>query len=109
MVLASAFLLGRPLSVWMLAPGGRAHLLVWLLLFQSAALAMVVFVPFGFDRPSPLGLDFTHMLVLATLYGVAAILGSFTAMQQRRWLALAFQIAMPVAFVLLLAAGSLAI
>ncbi|NOT31627.1 MAG: hypothetical protein HOP15_14365 [Planctomycetes bacterium] len=95
----------------MSAPGTGAlpRRLLGLLLFQLAALAVALFVPFGFDRPSALGLDFGHLLVLAALYGVAAILGVLAAVGQRRWLALVFQLALPVLFILLAASGWLAL
>lgn len=90
-------------------PGGLARGLLGLVLFQLAAVAVALFVPFGFDHPSALGLDFEHFLVLLSLYGLAALLGIIAAARRRRWSALALQLALPAVLALLVFSGRLAI
>jgi hypothetical protein len=104
-LVAGALLLAHPIAARILAPGALERDLPALLAFQVAAFLTALLVPFGFDRPSALGLDFAHLLALGALYGVAAVLGALAAARQRRWKPLAFQLVLPALFVLLAAAG----
>jgi len=45
---------------------------VWLIA-QIMLSAALIFLPFGFDHPSKLGLDFGHLLLLAMCFTVAFI------------------------------------
>jgi len=89
--------------------GAPGRLLTILVAIQVAAVLVAIFVPFGFDHPSELGLDFGHLLVLATVYGCAFLVGLATSAARRRWLALALQLAPPTLLVALAASGRLAL
>jgi hypothetical protein len=64
---------------------------------QVCLLAILVLVPFGFDRRSAWGLDFGHLLIVLAIYAVAFLCGSVLAATQRRWTMLILQIAAPLA------------
>ncbi|HEX5052042.1 MAG TPA: hypothetical protein VFZ65_09740 [Planctomycetota bacterium] len=73
------------------------RLLTGLVAMQVLAAAIGAFVPFGFDRPSELGLDFGHLLVLMVVYGTALLLGLLVAAVQRRWAVALLQLALAAA------------
>lgn len=76
-------------------PGWRIRLL---LSVQVAALLVAAFVPFGFDHPSSLGLDFGHFLLLGVVYLGAWLGGLVLAVRARQWGAFAAQIALLACF-----------
>ena len=49
--------------------------LIGSLIFQGLAIAVTFLVPFGFDHPSSLGLDFGHFLLLLFVYALALLVG----------------------------------
>lgn len=87
----------------------RERRLVLLFLFQVATLLVVALVPFGFDRPSSLWLDFGHLLGLAALYLAAWLYGVALSVALRRWRVLAGQIALPASFAALALTGVLGV
>jgi hypothetical protein len=84
-------------------------MLPWLVGFQVCATAAVTFLPFGFDVPSELGLDFGHFLALGALYSAALLIGTSAAFLARNWASLAIQLALPAMLAALLASGRLAL
>src|SRR5688572_25841726 len=56
-----------------------------LIAIQCVALLILAFVPFGFDHPSPAGLDFDDFLACAAVYVVAPAGGSGVAVLRKRW------------------------
>ena len=42
-------------------------------------------LPFGFDRPSSLGLDYSHFLVLFGLFCLVSLLGLVATVSQKAW------------------------
>jgi hypothetical protein len=79
----------------------RAHRVLLLLAAQVALLLAAVLLPFGFDRPSGLGLDFGHLLVLLALYTLVWVRGLWLALALRRFVLAFVQIALPASFVVL--------
>lgn len=59
-------------------------LLISSLVFQGVAIAVVLFVPFGFDHPSKFGLDFGHFLLLLVAHTVALVIGIVSAIARRQ-------------------------
>lgn len=62
----------------------RVGLLV-ALICQAAAIAVAFFVPFGFDKPSSLGLDFGHLLLLLGFYALSLLFGVVIACCDRKF------------------------
>ena len=56
------------------------------LVFQAIAIAPAFFIPFGFDHPSSLGLDFGHFLLLLITYAIALAAGIVAACAAGRFL-----------------------
>lgn len=48
-------------------------------------LLVVLFVPFGFDHPSPWGLDFGHLLIVLALCALALLGGLIAASSRKKW------------------------
>lgn len=84
---------------------GASTTLPRLVAVQVAAFLAALFLPFGFDHPSALGLDFGHLLLLAAVETVALVAGLALALAARRWTLCAFQLALPALYIALLAAG----
>jgi hypothetical protein len=89
-----------PAGEWMLKP---------LLALQVTCALVAVLVPFGFDKPSTLGLDFGHLLALAALYLVAFLSGLVLAARLRRWKVLVGELALPAALIGLVLTGVLGV
>lgn len=79
----------------------RARRLLVLLGVQVALLLAAVLLPFGFDRPSRLGLDFGHLLVLLGVYALVWVSGLVLAIGLRRIGLALVQVALPASFVVL--------
>jgi hypothetical protein len=69
--------------------------LIGSIVFQGFAVAIALFLPFGFDHPSSLGLDFGHFLLVLSLYAVALIVGVVIAFATHRYLLAVIQLAVP--------------
>jgi hypothetical protein len=82
-------------------------LLVGSLVVQAAAIGMVLCLPFGFDHPSSLGLDFRHFLLLLTVYVIALLVGVIAAFARRKFLLAFLQIVVPCGVAILGFAGIL--
>ena len=72
---------------WKITPG-----LMFALWVQPACLLVILFVPFGFDKPSSWGLDFGHLLIVAGAYILSLLCGVVNAGIQKRWNLLAVQL-----------------
>jgi hypothetical protein len=102
-------------AVFVLAVRGAARLRSsraprWLEAFlaaQALLIVVVLCVPFGFDHPSALGLDFGHLLLVAALYALLLIAGLAAAIQRREWRLLWTQVLAPCVVLGLGAAGLL--
>ena len=103
--IGGALLGQRLIAAPMLRPGGASDVLPLLVGVQAAVFLAVVFLPFGFDHPSKLGLDFGHLLLLGALDASALFLGLTLAFATRRWMTCAFQLGLPALFFLLVASG----
>jgi hypothetical protein len=82
-------------------------LLVGSIVFQTVLVAMALFLPFGFDRPSSIGLDYGHFLLLLSLYVVALVVGVIATFSTRRYLLAISQLSVPVVITWLGFAGIL--
>ncbi|MBI2826370.1 MAG: hypothetical protein HYX69_16965 [Planctomycetia bacterium] len=58
---------------------------------QACAALVMAVVPFGFDIPSSLGLDFGHFLLVAAIYLLALAYGTIASIATRQWGALLAQ------------------
>jgi hypothetical protein len=63
---------------------------------QVIALLALTLLPFGFDRPSELGLDFNSFLAGALIYLMALVLGVGVSIAMKRWWFAAMQMAVAV-------------
>jgi hypothetical protein len=88
---------------------GAFHALEWLLAGQGLFVLVALFVPFGFDHPSSLGLDFGHFLLVLALYLILLVGGLIAAVKRRNWLLLGLQIATPCVIFGLAVAGVLSL
>lgn len=59
--------------------------LVISLVLQGVAILIALFVPFGFDHPSSLGLDFDHFIILFAIHSIVLIIGIVAAMVSQRF------------------------
>ena len=82
-------------------------LLVGSLVVQAVAIALALCMPFGFDHPSSLGLDFGHFLLLLSVYVIALLVGVIAAFMRRKFLLAFLQIAIPFGIAILGFAGIL--
>jgi hypothetical protein len=55
------------------------------LVAQLISILLLAFLPFGFDQPSRLGLDFEHFLLLLGLYACALLPGLVLAGVKKQW------------------------
>ena len=62
------------------------------LLTQALAVAAAVFLPFGFDHPSTLCLDFKHLIALLGVCCFSVLIGIMISIAQRRWMILTVQL-----------------
>lgn len=67
-----------------------------LICVQAALLLFAAVAPFGFDKPSSWGLDFGHFLLLASVFGILALVGLIGALALRKWKWLGVQAALVV-------------
>lgn len=58
--------------------------MILMIALQAILLAVMIFVPFGFDHPSSWGLDFGHLMYGLGLYTLALILGIIFAIRLRK-------------------------
>jgi hypothetical protein len=82
-------------------------LVVGSLVVQAAAGAIALCLPFGFDHPSSLGLDFGHFLLLLAAYVVALLVGVVAAFMRRKFFLAFLQMAVPCGIAILGFAGVL--
>ena len=62
------------------------------ILIQVVMMGLLKFLPFGFDHPSSLGLDFGHMIMIGCVYGLALMVGAVASIAARLWPILMLQI-----------------
>jgi hypothetical protein len=86
---------------------GRHPFLTGSIVCQGIAITIALSLPFGFDHPSSLGLDFGHFLLILSLYAIALAVGVVIAFATRRFLLAFVQLAVPVVIVFLGFAGIL--
>ncbi len=89
--------------------GAKEWVLVLLLGLQLVALAVAVFVPIGFDRPSRRGFDSGDLLLVGVFYLATLLSGLVLTVQLRRWWLLALELLLPSALALLALTGALGI
>jgi hypothetical protein len=66
-----------------------------MLTLQAFLIVVGLALPFGFDHPSKLGLDFSHLLVLIGLDALAVTGGIIAAWKRRNWTVAAVQFLTP--------------
>ena len=89
--------------------GSREPRLLALVGLQMAVVLAAVLVPVGFDKPSSLGLDFGHLLLLGVLYVGAWLYGLGLSIVLRRWILLVGQLMLPAALAVLAFGGALGV
>src|SRR5687768_12929154 len=72
------------------------------LLAQAILLLMLVCLPFGFDHPSSLGLDFEDFLWMGGAYGCSLVAGLVLAVLERKWNWLVIQVTIPLVIITVL-------
>ncbi len=79
------------------------------MVFQVVAAAVALLIPFGFDHPSSLGLDFDHFLWVLVAYSLALLIGVVASSVSKLWGALIMQLLIPIVIVALVYAGAIRI
>jgi hypothetical protein len=69
--------------------------------FQGLLLAMLLFGGIGFDHPGRFGLSFDHWILLSVGYVLTLIVGVVLAFTRKQWIALACQLLVPAALVIM--------
>ncbi len=59
---------------------------------------LLVVVPFGFDKPSSLGLDFDHQMIAVALLVFVTLGAIVTAAYEKSWVGLLVTAGLPLAF-----------
>ena len=67
-------------------------MLIAAIALQAVSVTAIIFLPFGFDHPSSLGLDFDHLVIALGVYAAAFLTGLILSVAQRRWIFLAIQL-----------------
>jgi hypothetical protein len=78
-----------------------------ILIFQLCALLIALFVPFGFDHPSDLGLDYGHFLLLLGIYSALLLSGIVLSVRAKNLTVLVIQILVPLTVAFLAIGGFL--
>jgi hypothetical protein len=104
-LLAGFFMRGRMGGNMALGQHQKMQLLVGSLVFQAAAITLAFCLPFGFDHPSSLGLDFGHFLLLLVAYVIALLIGVIAAHVRRKYMLAFIQLATPCVIAILGFAG----
>jgi len=84
-------------------------MLALLFAVQVLCVLAATLLPFGFDHPSRLGLDFGHLLALAALYVAVLLAGLVLAARARRWKLLLGELALPGLLAGLVLSGALGV
>jgi ABC-type Fe3+-siderophore transport system permease subunit len=76
------------------------------ILIQFVMMALIRLLPFGFDHPSSLGLDFGHLIMCGCGYVVALLVGAVASIVARQWPILMLQFVFVGVFCVCLGANS---
>jgi hypothetical protein len=72
---------------------------------EALTMAALAFLPFGFDHPSELGLDFWHIMLVAAIHVVALLVGIIVAIKAKQPRLAIAQFAATLLFCLLVVCG----
>ena len=81
------------------SPKRSSAILIGAVSAQVVAIAIANLLPFGFDHPSSLGLDYDHLVKVYTVYLLACLVAVVSSVVERRWMIIVLHV-IPVVLVL---------